>query len=210
MPPFLPFFSFLALFLLPTVRAVWPQPRHLQTGPPTSALRLAPSDSFIISLDAVPNAPPDLLEAVKRTHSHLFSDNLGRLVLGRGASDLGAIQLAPTLTRLTLQLDHNASSHIRTTDSVVFPIEVEAKKPLGLRDEAYSLYVPADGTTDALLKANSTLGLFRGLNTFSQLWFTVQGTVYMLGAPVEIHDSPVYVRCMHACLVMPVVLLYAR
>ncbi|KAH9960975.1 glycoside hydrolase superfamily [Lactifluus volemus] len=66
--------------------------------------------------------------------------------------------------------------------------------PIGTRDKGVSLVVPADGS-HAVLKANSTLGLFRDLNTFtlfSQLWFTVPGTVYMIGAPVEIQDSPAY------------------
>jgi hexosaminidase len=87
---------------------------------------------------------------------------------------------------------------------VARPIAVEARMPLGMRDEAYSLSVPADGSP-AVLSANSTLGLFRGLNAFSQLWFTVQRTVYMLGAPVDIQDSPAYVRSrgpvvFYACL----------
>jgi hypothetical protein len=65
---------------------------------------------------------------------------------------------------------------------VVQPIEVEARMPLGTCDEGYSLVVPGDGS-HVVLEANWTLGLFRGLNTFSKLWFTVPGTVYMVGAP---------------------------
>ena len=126
-------------------------------------------------------------------------------MLGRGIDDLEAISNAPTLRRLVLRLD-DYHTHTPTNtgsidilgstvddDAVVQPIEVEARMPLGTRDEGYSLVVPADGS-HAVLRANSTLGLFRGLNTFTQLWFTVQGIVYMLGVPVEIQDSPVYVR----------------
>jgi beta-acetyl hexosaminidase like len=54
---------------------------------------------------------------------------------------------------------------------MVQPIEVEARMLLGTRDEGYSLVVPADGSY-AVLRANSTLGLFRGLKTFTWLWFT--------------------------------------
>jgi hypothetical protein len=73
------------------------------------------------------------------------------------------------------------------------------------------LNVPADGT-GAVLSAASTLGLFRGLNTFAQLWYTydygkealdqdgknrdgngVVPVVYTLSAPVAIQDSPAYV-----------------
>jgi hexosaminidase len=201
-----PFKAFSVIFIaLPSANALWPQPRHLQTGPQSSALYLASSDSFTISVDEVPNAPEDLVAAAQRTHAQLFSDDLGRLVLGRGIDDLEAISNAPTLRRLVLRLD-DYHTHTPTNtgsidilgstvddDAVVQPIEVEARMPLGTRDEGYSLVVPADGS-HAVLRANSTLGLFRGLNTFTQLWFTVQGIVYMLGVPVEIQDSPVYVR----------------
>jgi hexosaminidase len=210
-----PFKAFSVIFVvLPLTNALWPQPRHLQTGPPSSVLCLAPSDSFTISIDEVPNAPDDLIAAAQRTHAQLFSDDLGRLVLGRGIDDLEAISDgAPSLRRLVLRLDDYHTHTTTNTNTggstgtlgstvgddddavvvVVQPIEVEARLPIGTRDEGYSLVVPADGS-HAVLKANSTLGLFRGLNTFSQLWFTVQGTVYTIGAPVEIQDSPAYVR----------------
>jgi hexosaminidase len=130
-------------------------------------------------------------------------------VLGRGVDDLEAISDgAPTLRRLVLRFDDSTPTRrqIQTLEHtlgstvdddavvVVQPIEVEARMPLGMRDEGYSLVVPADGS-HAVLKANLTLGLFR-LNTYSQLWFTVQGTVYTIGAPVEIQDSPAYVRAL--------------
>ena len=59
-----------------------------------------------------------------------------------------------------------------------------------------------------MLGARSTLGLFRGLNTFAQLWFSYRCggggaldrdgeggvvLVYTLSAPVAIKDSPAYV-----------------
>lgn len=194
----------LSLTVLPEAHALWPQPRNLQTGPPDSALRLAPSDSFSISLAAVPNAPADLSAAAERTHAQLFNDQLGRLVLGRGTGDLPALERAPTLTCLVLQLDLDASSGAGMSPGAdgVRSIEVEARKPLGHRDEAYSLSVPADGG-QALLRANSTLGLFRGLNTFSQLWYTVNGMVYMLGVPLAIQDSPAYVCAWFVRLCVP-------
>ena len=72
------------------------------------------------------------------------------------------------------------------------------------------LHVPDDGT-EAVLGAASTLGLFRGLNTFAQLWYAYDHgeealdldgkdcegdgvvVVYTLSAPVAIRDSPAYV-----------------
>ena len=171
-----------AVLLLPrAAHALWPQPRNLQTG--SAALRLGPS--FAIHV-AVPNAPKDLLAAAERTRALLSSDKLGRLVVGRGVDDLPAVRRAKALSALTLRLLGGTSGAPR-------PIATEATLPLGSRDEAYSLVVPADGSA-AVLSANSTLGLFRGLTTFGQLWYTASGTVYTLGTPVAIQDSPAYVR----------------
>lgn len=174
-----------AIALLPkAVYALWPQPRNLQTG--SGALRLDPS--FAIHV-AVLNSPKDLLDAAERTRALLFSDQLGRLVVGRGADDLPAVRTGNLLSSLTLSLLNGSSGAPQ-------PIATEATLPLGSRDEAYTLVVPADGS-GALLSANSTLGLFRGLTTFSQLWYTTNGTVYTLGVPVAIQDSPTYV-CLSA------------
>ena len=171
-----------ALGLLPeAVHALWPQPRNLRTG--TGALRL--DASFAIDV-AVPNAPQDLLDAAERTRASLFSDQLGRLVVGRGADDLQNGRPANMLSSLSLSLLGDTSAALQS-------IATEATLPLGSRDEAYSLVVPSDGS-GAVLSANSTLGLFRGLTTFGQLWYTANGTVYTLDAPVIIQDSPAYVR----------------
>ena len=177
-----------AVMLLPgAVHALWPQPRNISTG--SDALRLDPG--FTITV-AVPNPPSDLLAAASRTRALLFTDNLGHLVVGRGAEDLPVVRPAAALSKLTLRLGSSDSQ----------PIAMEATLPLGSRDEAYSLVVPADGSP-ALLSANSTLGLFRGLTTFSQLWYTANGTVYTLGVPVAIQDSPAYVRASpHASVIL--------
>jgi hexosaminidase len=87
----------------------------------------------------------------------------------------------------------------------------EARAPLGSREEGYELGVPDDGSV-AVLSALSTLGLFRGLNTFAQLWYSLDeddgggggggdgSTVYMLTAPVMIQDWPAYVRFSYGFL----------
>lgn len=182
--------------------ALWPQPRSLQTGP--TALRLWPS-SFTISLAEIPNAPPDLLAAVHRTQAHLASDKLARLDISRGAADVPVVSRADALPglRLRLRLDGDgASESVRS-------VAEAARAPLGMRDEGYNLSVPVDGS-EAVLSAASALGLFRGLNTFAQLWYSYHGgdvenggdgdgddcapMVYMLTAPVTIEDWPAYVR----------------
>ncbi len=194
------------LFLLPIlslVHALWPQPRNLQTG--TSALRLAPNTTFKISVE-VANPPADLLAAVERTHAYLFTDNLARLVPSHGAEDLPALAHAKSLPGLTLRLQAQGEG----SDVVSREIAIEARTYISDRQEGYSLNVPADGT-EATISAASTLGLFRGLNTFAQLWYTfgygketmdqdgsledcgTGAVVYTLSAPVAIQDSPAYV-----------------
>jgi hexosaminidase len=184
--------------------ALWPEPRSLQTD--STSLRLSPS-SFTISLEAIPNAPPDLIAAVYRTSEYLVNDKLARLDPSRGAVDIPVVSHAKYLPRLTLRLEGDGTP--------VRSIAEEACAPLGTREERYNLSVPADGT-DAVLSAASTLGLFRGLNTFAQLWYyhhdgvredgdrgdgdDCAQMVYMLTAPVMIEDWPAYVRLINCLL----------
>ena len=160
--------------------ALWPQPRSIETG--STALRL--SGGFDITIaGSVHNAPSDLHAAVQDAKSFIKNDKLGRLVVGRGAVDVPAYSKAKTLSKLTLALAPGATAH---------SITAEAQKAPEARDEAYTLTVPGDGSA-ASITANSTLGLFRGLTTFTQLFFYNDGTTYLLNAPVAIEDSPAYV-----------------
>ena len=98
------------------------------------------------------------------------------------------------------------------TGVVAREIALEASTDILDRQEGYWLNVPEDGT-EAVISAASTLGLFRGLNTFAQLWYTVTvvddqkiqnagknnpAVVYTLSAPVAIQDSPAYVSLQKA------------
>lgn len=159
--------------------ALWPQPRSLQEG--STALKL--SGSFDITIDGhIHNAPTDLHQAVLQAKNYVKQDKLGRLVVGRGAVDVPAYSKAKSLSKLTLTLGSGAVAH---------PIATEAQKAPEARDEAYTLHVPSDGS-GATLSANSTLGLYRGLTTFTQLFFYNAGTTYLLNAPLHIEDSPAY------------------
>ncbi|OBZ71292.1 Beta-hexosaminidase 2 [Grifola frondosa] len=122
------------------------------------------------------------MSAVSRTTSHIRNDKLERLVVGRGSSDSSKIQHAMVLESLELSLSHG--SNVRS-------IAEEASQAIGTRSEGYTLLVPADGSS-ALLSANSTLGLLRGLTTFEQLWYEWSGDTYTLEAPISIADSPAY------------------
>jgi hexosaminidase len=106
-----------------------------------------------------------------------------RLVVGRGAADNVTIHSSKFLSSLELSLVDSAA---------VKSITEESQKEITSRQESYSLSVPKDGSR-AVLTANSTLGLLRGLTTFEQLWYYFDGKIYTLEAPVEIADAPAYV-----------------
>ncbi|KAI5117838.1 hypothetical protein M0805_005167 [Coniferiporia weirii] len=171
----------LALAAAPT-RALWPVPRELSTG--TAALRL--SNSFAITAQF--DAPPDLEDAIARTRGFLVSDQLAPLTPDRGAALAAnaSVTHAPQLGRLVLSLGGAGAgkSKVRT-------ISQEAVEDIALRNEAYELSVPADGSP-ATLAANSTLGLFRGLTTFGQLWYTAGGHTFTTSAPVAVADTPAF------------------
>ena len=162
-----------------SVQCLWPIPRSLNTG--TGLLKLSPS--FVIEID-VSNPPNDLINAVNESESLIKTDKLQRLVVGRGSSDAEGLETAKTLSSLTIKLNSGHSAR---------PIAEEAVQPIGTRSEAYSLSMPSDGS-GAVLSANSTLGLYRGLTTFSQLWYYFGGITYTNLAPLSIvNDSPAFV-----------------
>ncbi|KAF8479979.1 N-acetylhexosaminidase [Gautieria morchelliformis] len=157
------FVPFVTCFQL--VVGLWPIPTNLNAG--TTALRLSPSFSIDVK---IPNAPADLSDAVTRTNTLLRQDKLQRLVVGRGVNDTQRIQAAKMLTTMSISIS----------------ISSEAILDLTERSEGYTLTVPSDGST-AELTAESTLGLFRGLTTFSQLWYQLQNTTYTVQTPVKIY-----------------------
>ncbi|KAF8133347.1 glycoside hydrolase family 20 protein [Boletus edulis] len=167
----------LALSLLHSVWALWPIPATLSTG--NTALVLSSNFYFDV---AVQNAPADLHNAIQQAQYYLENDKLGRLVVGRGANDSTALTNAKSLPSLKLSLASGATAN---------PIATESVKPLGTRSEEYVLTVPADGSP-ATLSANSTLGLYRGLTTFGQMWYYYGGKTYTLEAPISITDVPAY------------------
>ncbi|KAK0487111.1 N-acetylhexosaminidase [Armillaria novae-zelandiae] len=167
----------LLLFAASHATALWPIPQSITTG--STQLQLSPS--FDITVSGVKSPPSDLQDAISRTKHYLANDKLQRLVEGRGASDAQAIKSASHLAKLNLVFQgKNASS-----------ISEEAVADLESRVDSYTLTVPADGG-DATVTANSTLGLFRGLTTFSQLWYDWEGVTYTPEAPLDIADAPVY------------------
>ncbi|KZT59402.1 glycoside hydrolase family 20 protein [Calocera cornea HHB12733] len=183
----------LLLLLAPAALALWPNPHSVSFG--SSSVTLSPT--FWIHWASTTPAPADMTAAISRTMTQLYTDNLQRLVVGRANADLHALAYAAQLPMLHLEI--TGSSEIKS-------IMAEATCALEYRDESYMLSVPADGTA-AMIQANTTLGLFRGLTTFSQLWYTTGGVastfpyysffpgasmLYSVQAPVMIMDTPAY------------------
>ncbi|KAJ3566880.1 hypothetical protein NP233_g6720 [Leucocoprinus birnbaumii] len=168
-----------ALLIVSPVVGIWPRPRNLTTG--TTPLRL--SSSFTINLSGISQAPQDLTDAISRTTAFLKKDKLQALVPDRGASSTSAVNSASTLQSLTIKLSQSSGA--------IQSIGEGAMAGLGVTDESYTLQVPATGGT-ASLTANTALGLFRGLTTFGQLWYDLDGTTYLLNAPIQVTDSPSY------------------
>lgn len=137
--------------------------------------------SFDFDIEVDGPYPSDLQCAVARTLSYIQNDKHERLVVGRGSVDVATIESAKQLHSLIV-FSKNSTT-----------IASEAIAPLGTRDEAYILDIPSDGSP-ATLSANSTLGLFRGLTTFSQVWYTYKSNIYTVEAPISIADSPAFVR----------------
>ena len=138
--------SLLAFAHVGGVFGLWPLPRPSETG--SSPLKLA--SHFDIHSN-IQHAPSDLSDAISRTKSALKNDKLGRLVVGRGASDSSAVQHAKSLTSLQLSLAGTAPVQSITEESML---------EIGRRKEEYVLNVPADGSA-ATLRVSSMLRLLR-------------------------------------------------
>ena len=164
-----------ALLVGNVVNALWPLPHSITTG--STGLVLSPA----FKIDVNGPYPEDLESAVALTLNYIQNDKHERLVVGRGSVDVATIESAKQLCSLV----------VTSTDSNT--IATEAIAPLGTRDESYTLNIPSDGSP-ATLSANSTLGLFRGLTTFSQIWYTHNSSIYTVEAPISITDSPAFVR----------------
>jgi hexosaminidase len=165
------------------VACLWPAPASFTNG--TSYLKLSSSFSISYAGSLASGAPSDLKSAVSTTISFLKNDNLQRLILGQGATDVPFFAKAKTLSKLTLSLNGKSKGSIPS-------ISQNAILPLASRDESYTLKVPADGSA-ATITANTTVGLYRGLTTFTQLWYTFDKTIYTFQAPISIVDAPAFV-----------------
>ena len=151
------------------VNALWLLSRSISTG--STALLLSPT----LDIEVNGPYPDDLKCAVARTLEYIQNDKHGRLVVCCG------IGYAEALRSLVVSSKDSGT------------IATEARAPLGTRDEVYVLNIPSNGSPTTF-SANSTLGLFRGLTTFSQIWYTYESSIYTVEAPISILDYPAFVR----------------
>ncbi|KAE8215145.1 hypothetical protein CF327_g1564 [Tilletia walkeri] len=176
----------LAVFacVLPQAFAIWPRPASLTQGNSTIRIDVA---SFYLT--PPPSVPDDLAKAIQRTETAIRRDRMSPLVVGRGEDRRSAIDAAPTLETIRIQLGESngtaASSSARN-----ITLKSQILQPVEEHDEAYELYIPSDGTP-GILSATSSLGILRGLATLEQLFFDVPGAVDAASDPLNpFNDTP--------------------
>src|SRR5258708_24575646 len=167
------------------ISAVWPFPRRFNTG--SMGMRLGSNFSIQLCGPLEYDTPQDLRDAIGRTLIELRNNRMGRLLVGGASAD--SIKLSDVKSLNILQLD---ITNITAGQSQIASIAQNSILPFGKRNESIILSVPPDGSA-ATLEAASSLGLFRGLTTFLQLWYW-NGTIsYTVQAPIHIEDTPAYV-----------------
>lgn len=179
MPNFIVCLSWVVLLSRAVAHAdvfLWPKPRSIawSSGPPIPL-----SSSFHFRLP--PHSPPELRHAAARYHRLIFKEkwvpvqvppastagvSTGKTIIGMPITEL------PFLT--------------------VSVVDLGADLQQGVK-EGYSLIVPDDGGSKAVLKADTVWGALHGLETFSQLvvWDAAAGNL-VLETGVTLSDAPLY------------------
>jgi hexosaminidase len=160
--------------------ALWPEPVHHVNG--SSIVLLA--RNFKIKMDSRHPIPADVKAAVDSAYKQLLHDGMSPLLVGLAALEREVNAGKAVLHTLQMSL-HDKTYHLKS-------ISDEVNKNIDQRDESYSLEIPARSDV-AVLKANNSLGLLRGLQTFVQLVYTTERKErYILDAPHQISDKPAY------------------
>ncbi|KAK9899280.1 glycoside hydrolase family 20 protein [Cystobasidium minutum MCA 4210] len=195
------------LCALQCVHALWPAPAKYVEGDKLVKL----DKSFKIEVKDLPGSiPGDLKEAIEDAEKQIKRDNMRALVVDLAALEKSAKECSNTLKRLTLTLGQSGGGHKRRATHAdirrsfqkrgqeVSSITNEINKPHEERDESYQLEIKAS-SEDVTLTAPTTLGLLRGLQTFTQLVYTTnpddqkaKPTRYIMKAPISIEDKPAY------------------
>ncbi|GAA5835280.1 hypothetical protein JCM5353_003216 [Sporobolomyces roseus] len=179
--------------------ALWPKPQTFVAG--TTPLRLSSDFSIVIGGTGSASqiqSPVDLQRSIDRALEQIKNDRLQRLNVDRGEGNRSEISQADVLSTLELVL----------TASTTNSISDEINKPYEDLDEAYELSLPHEpfssqpspGGKTVLLSANTTLGLARGLQTFTQLVYHLQSNEdgdevnYIPNSPLHIFDKPAFLH----------------
>lgn len=176
--------------------AIWPAPKSFFQGHQLAKL----SDDFYISFAGplASNAPADLDEAAVRTLEQIRTEKHHILVPDLGESDRQTIKGSTELEKLELRLSSKGATAwlVDTVRSVAgtyatLSISEETDRPASERDESYSLHIPPSPSSKkpATLTAATSLGLLRGLESFTQLVYTLPD-VYRLPTDVTLYASP--------------------
>ncbi|KAM0747515.1 glycoside hydrolase family 20 protein [Meredithblackwellia eburnea MCA 4105] len=174
-----------------SVSALWPLPTNFTNG--TTTLKLSPTFTIQADQSIAGGLPADLSSAVNQLTWYALNDNLSPVVPDSGESDRAGVTSATgTVSQLTLSLLGS-----NTTTTKISTLRAEVDKKLEDKVEGYTLTITAEGV--ATVQANSTLGLLRGAQTFTQLVYTLPSKVgeadnqrYIPYAPWQIVDTPAF------------------
>lgn len=134
---------------------MFPLPSKSRTG----ASVIGIDDGFVIAWDKAKQPAQDLVNAITRTNRAVLQTTHRFLSPDRGASL--SRDCTVRLGTMIVVLDSEDPGSIMS----------ETLKPLRERREAYTLVVPNDGQNPAIIRSTSSLGIFRGLTTFEQLFY---------------------------------------
>lgn len=190
------------------VQALWPQPSTITHG--EAYLRLQPTFTILpsASLQGRGPLPDDLQEAIDRALRYIDGDRLQPLRVDVQSVEEEVRWTKHTLSSLRLHLAspsisqvlghetafHQHLQHPLYVDSTrIRSISEEINRPVEERDESYILTVPTEHEA-AELRAATSLGLLRGLQTFVQLVYTTSDGLsrYIMEAPYCIEDRAAF------------------
>jgi hexosaminidase len=146
---------------------VLPLPKSYTTG--STILCLSPEFTFTYADNLHHNAPKDLQDAARRTIEEIWRSKHQYLSPDRGAgfffSEEGVRNgngCEMYLDEVTLHLDGDGNV-ASIFDEAIRPVEDRVEL------ERYTLSIPLEGSAE--IRSKSTLGLYRGLTTFQQLFY---------------------------------------
>lgn len=154
-----------------------PSPSSVETHTePNSQIQLDYTDSKIDTL----SSSAIIKYGVARTLNNIFSTNFVPWML------------VPRRQLSSFEPSLNGTARVRCLEITLAGNDTSVKPSATDVDESYKLTITEDGA--ASLSAQSTNGVLRGLETFSQLFYQHSSVdaFYMVNAPIQIEDAPIY------------------